>query len=421
MSRFPFEHKIVPFLKQREDFIKKAGINMTCEDCALSKIRNKVVLCRGNFHGDLLILMQAPGWQEDQYGFPAIGQAGQYMDEKLDSVGISYKDYLITNTVLCYPGRDETTGRDNPPKAKEIKTCRHHFETIIKYMPNLKYILTFGAVPLKALIPTKIKMGDIVGGIYDKFMGIPIFPLYHPSYVMSNQNTPIEASFVDGLNTLKSLLEGGQKKEEIETFVLLEESQIKQTLEFLIKFRGRISLDLETTSKKPKIAKILGLSFAVNDHQGVYIPFRVKKDEEIVELFPNLRPLWIQAFQALSDNQTIIIGQNFNYDRAVLLNDLGIKFKNIESDIMLKDSLVASYEKSHELESMIPRWLATVDRYKAAFRNFIGAGSYDDGSFANVPVKLLGEYAAKDAVYTFKIDNVVSNRMRNYEQIDLWN
>ncbi|MFX0183857.1 MAG: uracil-DNA glycosylase family protein, partial [Candidatus Hodarchaeota archaeon] len=373
------------------------------------------------FHGNLLILMQAPGRQEDQFGFPAVGQAGQYMDEKLDFVGITYMMYLVANTVLCYPGRDENTGRDNPPKAKEIKKCRHHFETIIKYMPNLQYILTFGSVALKALIPTKIKMADIIGGVYDKFMGIPIFPLYHPSYVMGNQNTPIEASFMDGLNTLKTLLDGKQRKDEIETYVLLEEGQIKRTLEFLINFKGRIACDLETTSKRPKIAKILGLSFAVNNHQGVYIPFRVKKDDNIVELFPNLRPIWIKAFQALSDNQTIIIGQNFNYDRTVLLNDLGVEFKNIESDIMLKDSLVASYEKSHELESMIPRWLTTIDRYKASFRNLIGAGSYDDGSFANVPVKLLGEYAAKDAVYTFKIDDVVSERMENYDQIDLWN
>ncbi len=47
-----------------------------CEDCELSRQRNRVVPGEGSEVADLLFIGEAPGWHEDQQGVPSSGRRG---------------------------------------------------------------------------------------------------------------------------------------------------------------------------------------------------------------------------------------------------------------------------------------------------------------------------------------------------------
>ena len=57
-----------------------------CEQCILSKSRNKVVFGKGDKKSKIFIIGEAPGKDEDLNGEPFIGRAGKLLTEILLSI-----------------------------------------------------------------------------------------------------------------------------------------------------------------------------------------------------------------------------------------------------------------------------------------------------------------------------------------------
>jgi len=164
--------------------IKEEVIN--CKKCSLHKTRAYPVIGQGNHQAKIILVGEAPGFNEDRTGFPFCGQAGKILDELLNSVDIKREDVYVTNILKCRP-----PGNRNP-RPEEIGACTQYLERQIKIIKpeiictlgNFSTAYVFEKFGLKNEIQG---ISKIHGQIFDTD-SLRIIPLYHPAVVTYNDN-----------------------------------------------------------------------------------------------------------------------------------------------------------------------------------------------------------------------------------------
>lgn len=156
-----------------------------CTECPLARTRTNIVIGRGaEHHVKTLIIGEAPGEAEDLSGLPFQGQSGALLDAVIKPyMGTVY----ITNVVKCRPPSNRN------PNSAELKACTPYLDAQIeKYAPDR--IITLGRVPFTQLFKKveKRPLKSFIGSrphLY-KFKGklIPVFPVYHPAYILRNRS-----------------------------------------------------------------------------------------------------------------------------------------------------------------------------------------------------------------------------------------
>lgn len=176
--------------------LREPGVR--CCRCDLCATRTQVVFGEGSPNAGVLIIGEAPGAEEDKYGHPFWGKAGQMLNSILDEVGISRDEVWITNTVKCRPTLVQGKRVSNrPPRTPEIKACtiwRVGELDIIKP----KVVCCLGAVAAKAIMGRDVKM-TLERGQWLQFP-LPVEGMeesevivtYHPSYIMRQQGEALE-------------------------------------------------------------------------------------------------------------------------------------------------------------------------------------------------------------------------------------
>src|ERR1700756_897173 len=74
-----------------------------CTRCGLAEGRTQVVFGVGNPDADLMFVGEAPGFHEDQQGYPFVGAAGKLLDTLLGGIGLTRGDVYIANVLMCRP------------------------------------------------------------------------------------------------------------------------------------------------------------------------------------------------------------------------------------------------------------------------------------------------------------------------------
>ncbi|MBN2396597.1 MAG: uracil-DNA glycosylase, partial [Candidatus Atribacteria bacterium] len=154
----------------------------TCKKCPLYLTRRNAVPGEGSYHSPVMFVGEAPGEVEDLYGKPFIGKAGQLFTKILQSVKIQREDVFITNVVKCRP-----PGNRNPSKS-EVEICIPYLESQIALV-NPKIIVTLGNIPTRFLLNSGEGISKVRGQWFDWIGGIKIFPMFHPSYLLRNEDT----------------------------------------------------------------------------------------------------------------------------------------------------------------------------------------------------------------------------------------
>jgi len=154
--------------------------------------------------------------------------------------------------------------------------------------------------------------------------------------------------------------------------------------------------DTETTSLDYMQAQIVGLSFAIEPAQAVYLPLAhdyagapQQLDREWV--FDQLKPL-------LEDPQKAKLGHHLKYDRNVLANH-GIKLQGIAYDSMLESYVLDSTASRHDLDSLCQKYLS---HNNIKFADVAGKG-VRQLTFNQVPLETASPYAAEDADMTLRL------------------
>ncbi|MEK6950549.1 MAG: uracil-DNA glycosylase [Nanoarchaeota archaeon] len=127
-----------------------------CQRCpALCKSRKQVVFGSGNPRAEILLIGEAPGFNEDQQGIPFCGESGKVLQELLTSIGLTRNEVFITNTILCRPENNRN------PLPEEVENCRERLDTLIEIMQP-KVIVTIGNFATQRILVSGgrgVKMG----------------------------------------------------------------------------------------------------------------------------------------------------------------------------------------------------------------------------------------------------------------------
>jgi len=154
----------------------------TCQKCELGKTRTKSVFSAGIPNNKIVLIGEAPGFNEDQTGEPFVGRAGQLLDKILASVGFSRKENIyICNTIKCRP----PDNRD--PLPAEKAACRAYLDQQLAILKP-KIILLCGKVALTSFMETKEGITKLRGRWFDGPNGAKMMPIFHPSYLLRNQS-----------------------------------------------------------------------------------------------------------------------------------------------------------------------------------------------------------------------------------------
>ena len=157
--------------------------------------------------------------------------------------------------------------------------------------------------------------------------------------------------------------------------------------------------DTETTSLDPMTAKIVGLSFAWQPFDAVYIPLAHRYPGAPEQLpfdatLAKLKPWFEDASQKK-------LAQNAKYDEHILLN-AGIQVRGVAHDTLLADYVLESH-KPHDMDSMAMRFL---DEKTIKFEDVAGKGAKQIG-FDEVDIARATEYSAEDADVTLRLHRAI--------------
>ena len=144
----------------------------------LSALSENLVFGEGNPNADLMLIGEGPGQEEDLSGRPFVGRAGQLLDKIIASVGITRDDIYITNIVKFRPPKNRN------PKPNEIVASTPILLKQIKLIQP-QVIATLGNVPTRYFLDTLDGITKTHGKWYS-WNQIPVFPLFHPAYLLRN-------------------------------------------------------------------------------------------------------------------------------------------------------------------------------------------------------------------------------------------
>jgi len=160
-----------------------------------------------------------------------------------------------------------------------------------------------------------------------------------------------------------------------------------------------VSIDTETTSTHAIDAQLVGMSFAVAEHEAWYVP--VPADEaaarQVTEIF---RPLF-------EDEHITKIGQNIKYDIIVLAR------YDIHVSGPLWDTMIAHYllqpEVHHNMDYLAEAFLGYQTIH---IDELIGARGRNQRSMRDMDPALVCDYAAEDADITLQLKNHLEPKLR---------
>lgn len=133
----------------------------------------------------VLLIGQAPGIKEGEFGKPFAWTAGKTMFKWFSEIGLDENRFrqrvYMAAVCRCFPGKNPKGG-DRIPSKIEIEQCAQWLDTEIKLLrPRL--ILPVGKLAVAQLMPVD-KLKDVVGQLHRmtvKKFETDVIPLPHPS------------------------------------------------------------------------------------------------------------------------------------------------------------------------------------------------------------------------------------------------
>lgn len=156
-----------------------------CHSCGLAATRTQTVPGEGPAGARLMLIGEGPGFNEDRQGRPFVGNAGQLLDKMFAAIGLTRQELFIANIIKCRPPEN----RD--PLPEETDACRHFIDTQIDII-RPAVICTLGKIALRVLTGETGGITTVHGRWYS-YRNIPLFPLYHPAFLLRQESRKREA------------------------------------------------------------------------------------------------------------------------------------------------------------------------------------------------------------------------------------
>jgi uracil-DNA glycosylase len=182
--------------EEREEALAQIANEIrACTRCELHKTRTKSVPGEGPADARIMLIGEAPGWNEDQQGRPFVGAAGKFLEELLASAGVTRDQVFITNIVKSRPPGN----RD--PLPDEIAACAPFLERQIEVIdPDV--VVTLGRFSMARWFP-----GERISRIHGQPKRVGrrlIVPMYHPAAALHQQS--LRATIQEDFGRLPKIL-----------------------------------------------------------------------------------------------------------------------------------------------------------------------------------------------------------------------
>ena len=239
--------------------------------------------------------------------------------------------------------------------------------------------------------------------------------MFAPQPAATKKNSmPIQGDLFEGFGTESTTAVELPTEEEQETETLLcydaektayrmaDTPEERQALMQVLMQAKAVSMDTETTGTEALDARLVGMSFAVEEGKAWYVP--VVQDENIVEEF---RP-----FYECPD--ILKVGQNIKYDLQVLRN-YGIRLAGPMADTMIAHYLLHP-EMRHGMDYLAEAYL----RYRTIpITELIGSGKQQK-SMADLSPEEIRVYACEDADITLRLHHLFLPQLKEQNLLPLF-
>ncbi len=196
----------------------------------------------------------------------------------------------------------------------------------------------------------------------------------------------------------------------LETIVVNTPEKLKALVETLDK-ADVIAFDTETTSIDPLRAELVGMSFAVKEGTGYYIPVGHQGDSSqlpLQQVIDALRP-------ALTNLKKDKVGANLKYD-ALVLGQYGIKVTPIKFDTMIAGWLIDPASRAFGLKDMAGTYL---DLSMTHIEELIGRGK-NQTTMDKVAIEHAAPYAAADAEVSLRMMPVLQAKLKETNTLSVF-
>ncbi len=171
-----------------------------------------------------------------------------------------------------------------------------------------------------------------------------------------------------------------------------------------------VSVDSETTSLSPMQAKLVGISFCIENHQAAYLPLMhnytgVPQQLSLDMALSRLKP-WLESATKAK------LGQNLKYDMHVFANH-GIQLNGIAHDTLLQSYVLESH-RPHNMDNMAIRHL---DIKTISYDDVTGKGLNRIG-FDEVAIDVATQYAAEDADIALRLHQTLYPSIQRDDRLD---
>jgi uracil-DNA glycosylase family 4 len=288
-----------------------------CDNCPFKE--HRFVGPEGNIKSKLVIIGEAPGWQEEKVGRPFVGGAGDMLNKWLASVNIQRSDAYITNVVKCRPPSNRL---DSSEGYQAVRCCQNKLNDELQHM-SARVIVPMGNTAIHALGLSNT-ISTIRGTVFVTGFG-KVIPTWHPAYVMRQFSEYVTAIY--DWRKIARHLSDPTIPQHIERFILnptveVIEKWVADTLERVDKgLLTHIAIDTETGISNNVLTNPLKMiGFATSEQDAIVIPFKtqagcwnwstVAENTYVIQLVARI----------LEDQRITKVIQNSLFDVAVLMS-----------------------------------------------------------------------------------------------------
>lgn len=172
---------------------------------SLGSLRETMVFAVGNPDAKLMLVGEAPGFQEEKEREPFVGPAGQKLNDILKAMGIAREEVYISNIVKFRPATPRQTTNNRKPTPEEMASCMPFVRQEIEIIQP-QCIVALGGTAAEGLLGITGAVGAMRGS-WHEFDGIPVRVTYHPSYLLqSGANNSIKRQVWEDMLTVMEKL-----------------------------------------------------------------------------------------------------------------------------------------------------------------------------------------------------------------------
>jgi len=171
---------------------------------ALGSLREQMVFATGNPNARIMLVGEAPGYNEEKEGLPFVGPAGQKLYDIIKAMGVTREDVYISNLVKFRPSTPRQTTNNRKPTAEEMAAYLPLVMAEISVI-RPEIIIVLGGTTAEGLLGLKGPVGDI-RGTWHAISDIPVRVTYHPSYLLQTGSNEVKrALWEDMLAAMEKL------------------------------------------------------------------------------------------------------------------------------------------------------------------------------------------------------------------------